>query len=300
MEKEEEKLLKITTLNVKNLETNSQYVFKLLRSSDILCLQETWLFNFQLSRLDELHKNFEGFGKSVDDNDPIPPTQKPRGYGGVATLFRKSMNLKVRKCPDGGSRIVVTEIVSDPLLCIINVYLPCRNSKATEAFEDILLELQEVLDKYTCTHAVILLGNMNSSLLNRGANVQDKKLQNFCAQNELISLQHGVPTFFHVNGDDEAEIDYILLNKKAKPLVKTVRVDNFTASNTSDHVPVYIILNIKAVSKNLKPASVKMKPRWENCNKLAYREYIAKYIPTFHYQHPTLSSLCPLVVLYRC
>ena len=83
MEKEEEKLLKITTLNVKNLETNSQYVFKLLRSSDILCLQETCLFNFQFSRLDEIHKNFEGFGKAVDDNDPIPPAQKPRGYGGV-------------------------------------------------------------------------------------------------------------------------------------------------------------------------------------------------------------------------
>ena len=68
----------------KKLETNSQYVFKLLRSSDILCLQETWLFNFQLSRPDEIHKDFEGFGKAVDDNDPIPPTQKPCGYGGVA------------------------------------------------------------------------------------------------------------------------------------------------------------------------------------------------------------------------
>ena len=133
------------------------------------------------------------------------------------------------------------EIVSDPLLCIINVYLPCRNSKATEAFEDIPLELQKVLDKYTCTHGIILLGDMNSSLLNRGANVQDKKLHNCCAQNELISLQHGVPTFFHVNGDDEAEIDYILLNKKAKPLVETVRVDYYTASNTSDHVPVYTL-----------------------------------------------------------
>ena len=55
-----------------------------------------------------------------------------------------------------------------------------------------------------------------------------------------------------MNGDDEAEIDYILLNKKAKPLAKTVRVENYTASNTSDHVPVYIILNIKAVRKDLK------------------------------------------------
>ena len=85
-----------------------------------------------------------------------------------------------------------------------------------------------------------------------------------------------------MNGDDEAEIDNILLNKKAKLLLKTVRVDTYTASNTSDHVPVYIILKIKAVHKNLKHVSVKMKPRCEHCNKLAYKEYIAKHIPTFH------------------
>ena len=42
------------------------------------------------------------------------------------------------------------------------------NSKATDAFEGILLEIQEVLDKYTSTRAIILLGDMNSSLLNRG------------------------------------------------------------------------------------------------------------------------------------
>ena len=109
------------------------------------------------------------------------------------------MNLKVRKCLDSGYRVVVTEIVSDPQLCIINLYMSYRNCKATDAFEDILLEIKEVLDKYSSTHAIILLGDMNSSLLKRWANVQDKKLQNFCAQNDLVSLQHGVPTFFHVN-----------------------------------------------------------------------------------------------------
>ena len=70
-----------------------------------------------------------------------------------------------------------------------------------------------------------------------------------------------------MNGDDEVEIDNILLNKRAKPLAKTVRVDNYTASNTSDHLPVYIILNIKAVRKDLKHVSVKLKPRWEICNR---------------------------------
>ena len=97
MEEEKEKLLKITTLNVKNLETNKQFVYKILHSSDILCLQESWLFNFQLRQLNEIHKNFEGFGKAVDDDNPLLPNQKLRGYGGVAMLFRKNMNLKSQK-----------------------------------------------------------------------------------------------------------------------------------------------------------------------------------------------------------
>ena len=56
MEEEDTKPLKITTLNVKNIESNMQYIYKLFKSTDILCLQETWLFNFQLRQLSEIHK----------------------------------------------------------------------------------------------------------------------------------------------------------------------------------------------------------------------------------------------------
>ena len=66
-------------------------------------------FNFQLKQLNTLHKAFEGYGKAVDDDDPLPPTQKPRGYGGVATLYRNNIDLKIQKCLDGGNRIVVSE-----------------------------------------------------------------------------------------------------------------------------------------------------------------------------------------------
>ena len=54
-----------------------------------------------------------------------------------------------------------------------------------------------------------------------------------------------------MNGDDEVDIGLILLGEKAKSLAKMLSVDNYTASNTSDHVPVHIILNIKAACKIL-------------------------------------------------
>lgn len=98
--------------------------------------------------------------------------------------------------------------------------------------------MQEILEKYTYTHAFFLVGDINASLQSRGSNDQDRKRLIFCSPNGLLAMQHGIPTFNHVNGNDVAETDYILLNEKARPLVKTVRVENFTDFNTSDHVPV--------------------------------------------------------------
>ena len=64
----------------------------------------------------------------------------------------------------GGSRITVTELVTDRLLCIINVYMP-RNSRTSDSYEATLLQIQEIIDKYLSSLAVIVLGDMNSSLI---------------------------------------------------------------------------------------------------------------------------------------
>ena len=207
-----------------------------------------------------MHKSFDGFGKALDDDNPLPQYRSLTGMVEWRLLFRKDMNLKVRKCRDGGCRIAVTEVVSDPLLRIVNVYMASTNGGATDDFDAILLELQEILDKFSNSHAVILLGDMNSSLLCRENNDQDKKLLNFCSRNGLASLQHGVPTFYHVNGKDTAEIDYILLKEKAKFLANTMEVE-------LNHVPVYTILKIRIMMKTLKPVTVKLKPKWDKCDK---------------------------------
>ena len=91
---EERKLLKIGTFNVKNIETNEVYLRELLKTCDILAIQEHWLFSFQLGSIETNFVSHHAYSKAVDDNDPLPPNQKPRGYGGVSILFRKNMDLK--------------------------------------------------------------------------------------------------------------------------------------------------------------------------------------------------------------
>ena len=86
------RMLKIGTLNVKNFETNRVFAKEMLQSCDILALQEHWLFSFQLSDINRQFPAHNAFTKYVDENSPLPPTQKPLGYGGVSILYRKNMS----------------------------------------------------------------------------------------------------------------------------------------------------------------------------------------------------------------
>jgi hypothetical protein len=68
-------------------------------------LQERWLFDCQLNILQEIHQDFNGAGKSVDPNDPISPYQMPRGYAGVAILWRKDLDSYITPLQVGNERI---------------------------------------------------------------------------------------------------------------------------------------------------------------------------------------------------
>ena len=186
----EKKFLKIGSLNVKNVETNEAYTRKLLKSYDVLAVQEHWLFSFQLSSFDKQLTSDHSYSKAVDTDDPLLPTQKPRGYGGVAILYRKNMAFKIKKQVHGDNRIIVIAIQSSPPLCICNVYMSSRNSKgnskADDSYQNSLDQLEEILNTYTKIHAVMLLGDFNASLKQRKGNNQDLQLSSFVDRNSLV------------------------------------------------------------------------------------------------------------------
>lgn len=98
----EKKPLTIATLNVKNIESNAVFVKELLQDCDFLAIQEHWLFNFQLQELEKKFSSHLAHSKAADDDNPLPPSQKPRGYGGVAILYRNNLDVTVKKLPVGG------------------------------------------------------------------------------------------------------------------------------------------------------------------------------------------------------
>ena len=83
--------LNIVSFNCKNVNTCKYVIDELLekQKADIVFLQEHWLFDCQLHRLNEISNLCVGKGKAVDTGDPILPVQMSRGYGGTAILWKK-------------------------------------------------------------------------------------------------------------------------------------------------------------------------------------------------------------------
>ena len=67
-------------------------------------------------------------------------------------------------------------------------------------------QLEEILNIYTRSNAVFIVGNMNASLVPRKGNQQDVLLYDFVDSNALCWRQNGDEAFFHPNKGDRAEI----------------------------------------------------------------------------------------------
>ena len=106
--------------------------------------------------------------KAVNDEKPLSPTQKPRGYGGVVILYSKKMIFTVKQLPVVGNRILAVEVQSSPPLCICCAYMPCRNSKrSTDDYQHFLDQLEKIINTHGTSHSVFIFGDMNASLCHR-------------------------------------------------------------------------------------------------------------------------------------
>ena len=69
----------------------------MLKSCNILAIRERWLFNFQLPGIERRFPFHSAISKAIDENNILPSTQKPRGYGRVWVLYSKYLDIKVKK-----------------------------------------------------------------------------------------------------------------------------------------------------------------------------------------------------------
>ena len=86
---------------------------------------------------------------------------------------------------------------------------------------------------------------------------------------------------FHLNKSDKAEIDYILYNELGSDVVKFVSVESSVTFNTSDHVPVHAVLNLKVKQKTSSDLMIRCKPKWGKCDRNVYEGFVSEHLKPF-------------------
>ena len=234
----------LTTLNVQSFRSNKVCISKLLESTDILCIQEHWLFTFEKEEIAELTNTHSVYSKASDQYENISPQERTRGHGGVAIFWHNTLDRYVKTEEDGNNRIVCIQLQNEhQKLLLINVYtsMPCRNTHTGDNFNETLDQLQELLAKYRPTHHIIICEDINASLHRTPPNRQDQQLKAFSEEVNLSCNEETQPehSFHHHNGLHSAKIDYILFGEESGDIVrKAAIINSVDPFSVSDHKPV--------------------------------------------------------------
>lgn len=116
--------LRIASFNMHGANNGAPMLTDLLRTMDVVVVQEHWLRECNFLILNDINRNFDMFAVLAMNQDSII---MGRPYGGIAILWRKSClpNVNVFTMHDSSRCMDISFMTSTGLYFIFNVYLPC-------------------------------------------------------------------------------------------------------------------------------------------------------------------------------
>ena len=162
--------IRITTWNCRGLSTAGPYLEELAKVSDIIVLEEHWLWPYCLCKLDSLLDGFSAFGCSDKRLAEGSSLSLNRGCGGVAILWRKHL-LSTPVTAIQSDRIVAIQLPLEDSasLSIIGVNLPSTDHPASE-YSDYLLDLESTISSFQACGPTLVAGDFNAHLGHLGCN----------------------------------------------------------------------------------------------------------------------------------
>lgn len=268
--------LGIVSFNCKNIKTSGPFFNEISKSTDIVLIQEHWLFDYELHLLNEIHEKFTGVGKSIDSDVINEVNYSKRGYGGVAILWSKDIDKYIKSKQDGNERIQCIEINIEHPILLISVYLPTKmKNDRYEEYSECIDQIFEIIQTYQTTHEIIVGGDMNEDISKMNNSRRAVKLRELMTECNLTTNTTG-PTFMNVKGVEVSEIDYFLYQKDLDR--KAQRLSSLT-SNVSDHHPLKLTVTCQLTKAEKKVDTNNSKrTRWEKVDKQQYQTIISEKI----------------------
>ena len=253
--------LVITSFNTEGIISNLAYTRNIALKSSITCLQEHWLLEYEKNKIDNLFPEVLHHSKSVDEEleaHEDTHSQKPRGHGGVCTLWKRELDQYAFRTKEGNNRIVVTlfDIPKVPI-CVINCYLPSGvSSSAVQNFEEDLDTIHELTRKYEQAYNVLIIGDLNADHYSRELR-KEKYLAAAIQELELHDLGQDtatLPTYINHNLKHRSRLDHALVKPLGNAEWERVKIESESSvdsvCNSSTHMPIRT--SVKTPSSTLK------------------------------------------------
>ena len=124
----------LTTYNCAGFKPrNFNYLKEILGKTDILLLQETWLYNFEFKEFDKVLGNCSYHAVSAMDECNVERLGRP--YGGCAVIWHSNLALAFTPIITSSPRICAVAIKSKiSKLVVMSIYMPTDNDSLEECW----------------------------------------------------------------------------------------------------------------------------------------------------------------------
>ena len=182
--------------------------------------------------------------RAVDHNNPLPPTNLPRGYGGVAILWKQHLDRFITRTDDGNQRVITCLFDNgSQQLCIISAYFPSGSStQAKSEFTNTLDLIFSIISKYSETHRFLISTDLNHDLFKHKHHNRSRVLE-FLQELRLTVLSDGqIPTMYSTCGRYQSCLDYFMTDSIdiLKENNGAAKVLDMAPGNTSAHTAISI------------------------------------------------------------
>lgn len=284
-------MIKVCSFNCNSLKNSITEVRELCDINDIIFLQETWLSNFELFMLNKIHDNFLGLGVSAFDSSSALLSGRP--FGGVAILWRKSLqcNAKVKIISE---RIMQVDIFTHiGVVSLLNVYLPTdyRDYESRDQFCMCLGQLACTIDVISSqTNYFGIIGDCNA---NANGSAFFIELTEFCVEYGLIlsdvqflGSNSSTCTYISASHGTSSWLDHCISSPCLHSTIQRISV-NYNIC-VSDHMPLSVdfLLRLDTFATQDPIVPSPPKPSWDSVT----RQQVESYNESVRYKLGTLNS----------
>jgi exonuclease III len=202
--------------------------------------------------------------------------------GGVAIMWKRGMEMSIKQVVSVENYIQVVQIssIAKNKLYLINVYLPAANHGYV-AFDESIAQLYDIYHYYAQDGIVVICGDFNSRVKSGsrsliGRTPDDRRsnhLQMLLSNNNQYSLvasemcQGPAETYLPYDGSPGTQIDHVIVHSDHASMVRNVNVHDDHSTNTSDHLPITVVLAVSVPSHDIQTRQLY---RWDKADKQCY------------------------------